>query len=77
MLYPAEKFERFGLGRVNWRAEAELWQRNAEHLGDKYQAVCEALGIEKNSLRHVAVERAKECKDAYKALHGKPSMDRW
>lgn len=44
---------------MDWKAEAELWQSNAEHLGSKYQAVCIALGIDKNAPSDVAVERAR------------------
>ncbi len=53
---------------MNWKAEADLWRRNAEHLGDKYQAVCIALGIDKNALKHEAVERALACRNAYDRL---------
>lgn len=44
---------------TNWKAEAETWKSNAEHLGNKYQAVCIALGIDKNAPSDVAVERAR------------------
>lgn len=44
---------------TNWKAEAETWKSNAEHLGSKYQAVCIALGIDKNAPSDVAVERVR------------------